>query len=66
MKFANRKEFDVRLNEQYVYKSFYTNEEIYSIAKPPSCAIIDIVLWKGGPEAIGASYYSAMRAAAVW
>ena len=62
MKFDNGKTFDVRLNEQNVYKSFYVNEEIYSIAKPPSCAIIDIVLSKGGPEAIAESYYSAMRA----
>ena len=62
MKFDNGKTFDVRLNEQNVYKSFYANEEIYSIAKPPSCAIIDIVLSKGGPEAIAESYYSAMRA----
>jgi hypothetical protein len=62
MKFANGKEFDVRLHEQNVFKSFYANEEIYSIAKPPSCAIIDIVLSKGGPEAIAESYYSAMRA----
>ena len=62
MKFDNGKTFDVRLNEQNVYKSFYANEEIDSIAKPPSCAIIDIVLSKGGPEAIAESYYSAMRA----
>ena len=62
MKFDNGKTFDVRLNEQNVYKSFYANEEIYSIAKPPSCAIIDIVLSKGGPEAIAESYYSVMRA----
>ena len=62
MKFANGKEFDVGLHEQNVFKSFYASEEIYSIAKPPSCAIIDIVLSKGGPEAIAESYYSAMRA----
>ena len=36
MKFDNGKTFDVRLNEQNVYKSFYANEEIDSIAKPPS------------------------------
>ena len=62
MKFANGKEFDVHLHAQNVFKSFYANEEIYSIAKPPSCAIIDIVLSKGGLEAIAESYYSAMRA----
>lgn len=62
MKFANGKEFNVRLHEQNVYRSFYSKEEIYDIAKPPSCAIIDIVLAKGGPEAIAESYYSAMRA----
>lgn len=62
MKFADGKDFNVRLHEQNVYRSFYCKEEIYGIAKPPSCAIIDIVLAKGGPEAIAESFYSAMRA----
>ena len=62
LKFANGKEFTLRLYEQSVYSSFYSNEEIYSIAKPPFCAFIDIALAKGGPEAIAESYYSAMRA----
>lgn len=62
MKFENGQEHNVRLHEQNVYGSFYSNPEIYSIAKPPSCALLDIVLAKGGPEAITESFYSAMRA----
>lgn len=60
--FLNGKEFNVCLNEQKVCRSFYTNDEIYDTAKPPSRAIIDIELTKGGPEAIAESYYCAMRA----
>ena len=62
MKFANGQQHSVRLHEQNVYSSFYSREDIYDIAKPPSCAILDFVLAKGGPEAIAESYYSAMRA----
>ena len=62
LEFSNGKKFEVRLHEQSVYKSFYSNEEVCGIAKPPSCALIDVVLAKGGPEAIAESYYSAMRA----
>ncbi len=51
----------VRLHEQSVYRSFYKNKDIYSIAKPPACTLLDIVLAKGGPEAIAESYYSTMR-----
>ncbi len=46
MKFEDGKEYDVRLHEQNVYASFYSNPEIYSIAKAPSCALLDIVLVK--------------------
>ena len=42
----------VRLHEQSVYSSFYKNKDIYSIAKPPTCALLDIVLAKGCPEAV--------------
>lgn len=62
MVFANGKVKHVRLHEQRVYQSFYSNPQIFNIAKPPSCAIIDVVLAKGGPEAIAESFYSAMRA----
>ena len=62
MKFEDGKEYDVRLHEQNVYASFYSNPEIYSIAKAPSCALLDIVLAKGGPEAIAESFYNSMRA----
>jgi len=62
MKFANGKQHNVRLHEQNFYSSFYAREDLYGIAKAPSCAILDIVLAKGGPEAIAESYYGAMRA----
>ena len=51
----------VRLREKQVFESFYSNRELYDIAKPPSCALLDIVLAKGGPEAIAKSFYSAMQ-----
>ena len=62
MKFASGQEYNVRLHEQNVFSSCYSQEDIYSIAQPQSCAILDIVLAKGGPEAIAESYYSCMRA----
>lgn len=62
MAFANGKVKHVRLHEQQVYQSFYSNAQIFNIAKPPSCAMIDVVLAKGGPEAIAESFYSSMRA----
>jgi hypothetical protein len=61
MVFSNGKRNKVRLHEQNLYGSFYSNKEIYSIAKPPTCIILDVVLAKGGPESIVESYYSAMR-----
>ena len=61
MVFSNGKVHKVRLQEQRVYQSFYSNKEIYDIAKPPSCALLDIVLAKGGPEAIAESFYNSMR-----
>jgi hypothetical protein len=51
----------VRLSEKCVYKSFYSNKVLYDIAQPPSCALLDIVLAKGGPEAIAESFYNTMR-----
>ena len=62
MVFANGKVKHVRLHEQQVYQSFYSDPQIFNIAKPPSCAMIDVVLAKGGPEAIAESFYSSMRA----
>ena len=62
MKFASGKEYNARLHEQNVFSSFYSQEVIYSIAQPQSCAVLDIVLAKGGPEAIAESYFSCMRA----
>eukprot|EP00112_Aurelia_sp_Birch-Aquarium-sp1_P002639 Seg12942.1 transcript_id=Seg12942.1/GoldUCD/mRNA.D3Y31 product="hypothetical protein" protein_id=Seg12942.1/GoldUCD/D3Y31 len=62
VKLSDGSEVKVRLHEQSVYALFYSNERIYSIAKPPSCILLDVVLSKGGPEAIAESYYSTMRA----
>ena len=62
MKFASGKEYNVRLHKQNVFSSFYFQEDIYSILQPESCAVLDIVLAKGGPEANVESHYSCMRA----
>ena len=51
-----------RLHDQSVYASFYSNEEIYSVATMPGCILIDVALAKGGPEAIAESFYATMRA----
>ena len=62
LRFASGKEFTVRLQEQRFYRSFYSNKDIYNVATPSSCALLDIVLSKGGPEAIAESFYTSMRA----
>lgn len=62
LRFASGKEFTVRLPEQRFYRSFYSNKDIYNVATPSSCALLDIVLSKGGPEAIAESFYNSMRA----
>ena len=61
MRFSNGTTRNVKLLEQLVFKSFYANKKIFEIAKPPSCALLDIILAKGGPEAITESFYNAMR-----
>lgn len=61
MVFSNGKKINARLHEGSVYKSFYSKKDIYTIAKPPACIILDVVLAKGGPESIVESYYSTMR-----
>ena len=50
-----------RLHDQSVYAAFYGNEAIYEKAGPHSCIIIDVILAKGGPEAIAESFYATMR-----
>ena len=60
LRFASGKEFTVRLDEQRFYRSFYSDKDIYNVATPPSCALLDIVLSKGGPEAIAESFYNSM------
>ena len=51
-----------RWHDQSVYASFYSNEEIYSVATMPGCILIDVALAKGGPEAIAESFYATKRA----
>ena len=51
----------VRLDEQSVNQSFYKQKGFYDMAKPPSCALVDIALAKGGPEAISESFYNPMQ-----
>ena len=41
-----------RFCEEMFYKSFYSNEQIYKIAKPASCILVDI--------AIAESFYNCM------
>ena len=62
LRYSDGEEHTAHLHEQSVYASFYSQEEVYSIAKAPSCVMVDVVLAKSGPEAIAESYYSAMRA----
>lgn len=62
MKFCSGKEFTVRLQEQSFYSSVYSNEDVYSVATTPSCALLDIALSKGGPESIAESFHNSMRA----
>ena len=61
MRFSDGKAHKVKLCEKQVFESFYSKNDLYDIAKPPTCALLDIVLAKGGPEAIAESFYSAMR-----
>ena len=61
LRLSDGKIFSCRLHEQSVYESFYSDEDIYNIAKSPSCILIDIALAKGGPEAIAESFYATMR-----
>ena len=51
----------VRLDEHQFYESFYSNKEVYTVAKSAACVLLDIVLAKGGPEAIAESFYNSMR-----
>ena len=61
MRFSNGVVQKVRLSERCFYKSFYSNKDLYDIVQPPSCALLDIALAKGGPEAIAESFYNSMR-----
>ncbi len=62
IKLSDCSDIKVRLHEQSVYASFFSNEKVYSIAKPQSCILLDVALSKRSPEAIAESYYSAMQA----
>ena len=59
LKFENKIE-TTRLDELVVYKSFYGNKHVV-VASKEACALMDIVLAKGGPEAITESFYNCMR-----
>lgn len=61
MTFKDKLTETARLDESAVYKSFYSNDHVVKLATKPSCALIDIVLAKGGPEAIAESFYNCMR-----
>ena len=61
MRFSNGVVGKVRLSERCFYKSFYSNKDLYDIVYTPSCALLDIVLAKGGPEAIVESFYNSMH-----
>ena len=60
LKFQNKTE-TARLDESAVYKSFYGNNQVREVATKSSCALMDIALAKGGPEAIAESFYNCMR-----
>ena len=60
LKFENKIE-TTRLDESVVYKTFYGNEHVVEVASKEVCALIDIALAKGGPEAIAESFYNCMR-----
>eukprot|EP00794_Sanderia_malayensis_P001887 gene1887-2140_t len=61
MTFEDSSRKKVSLQEQSVYQSFYADKEFYDKVKPPSCALLDIALGKGGPEAIAGSFYNSIR-----
>ena len=61
LEFDDGKSGRFQLHEQSVYASLYAQKEVYTLAGPQGCTIIDYVLSKGGPEAIAESYYSTMR-----
>jgi hypothetical protein len=57
---GDKREHVVTLNEEAVYKSIYTDEDVYTMFGKEVCLVIDIALAKGGPESIVESYYSTM------
>ena len=61
LQFSSGKSCAVKLNESCFYESFYSNKDLYEIAKPPTCVLLDIALAKGRPEAIAESFYNSMR-----
>ena len=56
----NQQPIKVKLNEEAVYKSIYTDETLYNAIGVQGCLAIDIALAKGGTEAVVESYYSVM------
>ncbi|CAB3997079.1 Hypothetical predicted protein [Paramuricea clavata] len=58
---GDEREHVVTLNEEAVYKSIYTDENVYTMFGKEVCLVVDIALAKGGPESILESYYSTMK-----
>ena len=57
----DEEEYTIQLNETAIYKSIYSDEEVYSSLGKEVCLLVDIVLAKGGPESVVESYYSVMK-----
>lgn len=53
---------NVSVNEENIYKSIYTDPDIFALLGKEVCICIDISLAKGGTEAIVESFYSSMKA----
>ena len=57
---GNQKTITAKLHEDAVYKSIYSDEELFKAIGVEGCVAIDIALARGGSEAIVELYYSVM------
>ena len=55
-----QKPFITSLNEEEVFRSIYTNTQLYEDIGLEGCISVDVALAKGGTESIVESYYSVM------
>lgn len=53
--------FIAEINEMEVYRTIYTDENLFTAIGIEGCVAIDIALAKGGTEAVVESYYSVMN-----